>query len=205
MTAISDIAAGAAVGLGIAAPIGPMAMVCIHRTLLGGFRAGLATGAGASTVHAGYAGVAVVGWQGAQSLLAQERPLMSVAAACVLLFVATRALRSPPAAGTPASGGGVLGAYVSAVALNCSNPMTLLLLMGAAGALIHPAPTKTAAVILVMLGVFVGSIGWWTLLTGAVSMVRLQANPHLLKRLNVVAATLLIGFALLSLMRALPT
>ena len=43
--------AEASIGLAIAAPIGPMAIIVVRRTLMGGFLAGMTTGAGASTIH----------------------------------------------------------------------------------------------------------------------------------------------------------
>ena len=53
--------AGVGVGLTVAAPIGPMGLLCIQRTLALGLAAGLVVGLAAATVHAAYGVLAVVG------------------------------------------------------------------------------------------------------------------------------------------------
>ena len=74
MIELSALASGTVIGLSIAAPVGPMAILCINRTLKAGMKAGISTGAGASTVHAAYASVVLLGLQQARPLLATCRP-----------------------------------------------------------------------------------------------------------------------------------
>ena len=50
---VATLIAGVGVGLTVAAPVGPMGILCIQRTLTSGAAAGLATGLGAATVHLG--------------------------------------------------------------------------------------------------------------------------------------------------------
>ena len=135
MIEVSALASGAVIGLSIAAPVGPMALLCINRTLKVGIKAGIRTGAGASTVHAGYASVVLLGLQQAQPILATCRPVMSVLSAGLMLLFAWRILSRKAAANSRSEADSVLRNYVSAIAFKCINPMLLVLLIGAVGLL----------------------------------------------------------------------
>lgn len=52
---------GAAIGLAIAAPVGPIGVLPIQRTLAVGRIAGLVTGLGAATADAAYGAIAALG------------------------------------------------------------------------------------------------------------------------------------------------
>ncbi len=52
---------GVVVGASIAAPVGPIGVLCIRRTLAGGRVAGFASGLGAATADAAYGAIAALG------------------------------------------------------------------------------------------------------------------------------------------------
>src|ERR1700754_3757501 len=82
----------AGVGLAIAAPVGPMGMLCIRRTLTGGPRAGLAIGFGIATGDAASGLTAALGLVSvSQFILASARPL-HLLAGLSLLYGGVRAL-----------------------------------------------------------------------------------------------------------------
>src|SRR5919205_3153025 len=64
---------GLVVGLAVAAPVGPIGVLCIRRTLADGRLAGLATGLGAATVDAFYGGIAGFGVTVVSGLLPSPR------------------------------------------------------------------------------------------------------------------------------------
>src|SRR4051812_2601204 len=87
LSTISLFFTAAGVGLAIAAPVGPMGMLCIRRTLTGGPRAGLAIGFGIATGDAVYGMIAALGLVGiSRFMLAYDRPLHLVAG-LFLLFL----------------------------------------------------------------------------------------------------------------------
>ncbi len=201
MIALSALASGVVIGLSTAAPVGPMAILCINRTLEAGIKAGISTGAGASTVHAGYASVVLLGLQQAQPILTTYRPAMSVLSAALMLLFAGRILRRAPAANSGPDGGSVLRNYVSAVAFNCLNPMLLVLLVGAVGVVIGPEPPLGPAVSMVLLGVFAGSAGWWIVLSAVTCAARGRLSLAITQGISRTAAVGMVGFAALSLAR----
>ncbi|WP_231895201.1 LysE/ArgO family amino acid transporter [Vogesella sp. LIG4] len=169
-----------AIGLAIAAPVGPIGLLCIERTLRHGPARGLATGLGAATADALYASVGaagmgvLIGW-----LTALATPL-ALAGSVVLCYLGLATLRRPPAelAANAREGGRLLGAYSSALALTLTNPMTILSFIAVfAGLAGGHAPAGREAVLMV-LGVFCGSALWWLLLAygGGRLLARLGAR-----------------------------
>jgi threonine/homoserine/homoserine lactone efflux protein len=98
-----------------------------QRTLSAGIKAGISTGAGASTVQVAYASVVLLGLQQLGPILAGCRPIMSTISAGLMVFFAWRILRRKPSASSGLDAGSVLRNYGSAVAFNCLNPMLLVL------------------------------------------------------------------------------
>ncbi|MEE3623100.1 LysE family transporter [Nitrospirillum sp. BR 11752] len=86
-------------GLGVAAPVGPMAFLCMRRTLAGGWRLGLATGVGIASGDGVYAGVAALGLTEVSAFVADHGRPLHLAAGLFLAWLAVAALRlKPPAA-----------------------------------------------------------------------------------------------------------
>jgi threonine/homoserine/homoserine lactone efflux protein len=205
MTSLSILVSGAAVGLCIAAPIGPMAVLCINRTLTAGIKAGISTGAGASTVHVAYACLILIGFQQIGPVLAANRAVMDLASAALMLLFAWRILRRQLSGSSGADAGSVVRNYGSAVAFNCLNPMLLVLLVGAIGTIVGPEPAVGRAVSALLLGVFLGSAGWWIVLSFATFALRGRLGLGVLRGINRLSAAGMVGFALLSLSRTFPS
>ena len=195
----SALASGVVIGLSIAAPIGPMAILCINRTLKSGLKAGISTGAGASTVHAAYASAVLLGLQQVRPLLATCRPVMSVVSAGLMLFFAWRILSRQARADCGPDAGSAFRNYASAVAFNSLNPMLLVLLVGAVGVVIGPEPPLGPPASMVLVGVFAGSVGWWIVLSAVTWTLRGRLSLAVTQGINCVAAAGMAGFAALSL------
>lgn len=205
MDSITAIFSGAGIGLAITVPVGPMAILCVNRTLNGGLLAGLSTGAGASTVQAAYAGVVLLGLQQVGPFVATNRGLIALFAALLMLLFAWRMLRARPKqpVGSPTRSGSILGNYLSAVLFNSSNPMLLVFLLGSVAAVLGPEPLDRTRALLVLTGIFGGSLSWWTGLTGLIAAVRTRLSAGTLQGINAAGAAVMIGFSVLALARAI--
>ena len=172
MTSVSTatFSAGVAIGLAVAVPIGPMGLLCIQRTLAFGMIAGLATGLGAATVHLAFGSVAALGLGTAMTALLNGQSLTLVSA-CLLIWFASRTLRVTEVEGPDLpTEQGWLQSYASALLFGLSNPLTILLFAGAMPAL--SAASDLGTVPLLVAGVFLGSIAWWTVLSTVIAMIR---------------------------------
>ena len=203
MNQVALISTGAILGLSVAAPIGPMGQLCINRTLANGLVAGLATGAGATSVQLAYTGLLLISLDGiAPWFDGNKRGLSAVGAGLLLVFALRLFRRTTISVGTcsPKSGS-VAVAYASALLLNLANPMTVVLLLGSVASMVGPARLETADTELLLTGQFFGSMGWWASLTIATSLVRRRAGTRLLGMVNRTAALSLLAFSLLAAAR----
>lgn len=163
-----SLSVGIMIGLGIAAPVGPISILCIERTLRYGFPAGLATGAGASATHLLLAGLLVFGVGRSMLPNLDERWATTIGSGMLLLFAARLWQRAPVTSMEIAPPVNLAQAFGSAVATNLVNPMTMLFYMAAMPMLSRHDLVGHCVVI----GIFAGSLAWWIALCGGLSFVR---------------------------------
>ena len=87
---------GALSGFAIAAPVGPINVLCIRRTLVDGFPSGIASGLGAAAADTVFGAIAAFGVASVMGFLIRWEGLLSLVGGCVLLLLGWRALFSPP-------------------------------------------------------------------------------------------------------------
>lgn len=197
--------AGASIGLAIAAPIGPMALIVIRRTLIGGFLAGLMTGAGASTIHLLYAALALRGIDQIAAFLQTNRKLLDVVIASALVVFAIRILRQRPrtAEVCPQFGRSLIANYASALAFCLVNPMTFALLLSAIAAMSGLSSNRVRPNSSLVAGVFAGSIAWWICLVGATAFVGVRLSPRSVRTIDILAGSVMVVLAVSTILRSL--
>jgi threonine/homoserine/homoserine lactone efflux protein len=176
-------------GFAIAAPVGPIGVLCIRRTLAHGRAAGLVSGLGAASADALYGLVAALGLSVVSGLLLSGRAWLQLAGGLFLLYLGARTFVARPAehGAATSEGRGLLGAYLSTFALTITNPATILAFLGVfAGMGLASAADGAGAgfAATLVLGVFVGSALWWLLLSGGVSLLRSRVDARALMWIN---------------------
>jgi threonine/homoserine/homoserine lactone efflux protein len=186
----------ALLGLSVAAPVGPIGILCIRRTLSDGQRIGFASGLGAATADALYGVGAALGLAIA-STQTFAGPLR-LAGGAYLFYLGVRTFRSPPGeTAANVSARGAFQAWSSTFFLTVTNPMTLMSFAAMFSAIGMPAGGATLAVAATLVGgVFLGSAAWWLGLSTAVGAFRARVTPQHLVWINRAAGVALIGFAL---------
>jgi threonine/homoserine/homoserine lactone efflux protein len=202
-----------ALGFCVAAPIGPVGILCINRSLGSGAVLGLATGLGASTVQVGWILLATAGTAGALILGASPlvAPLASLLAATLLVWMGIRAFRRggalPTGAKAPPTLLVCLASYASGIMMSVSNPVTGIVFLSAAPSI---APVGTGMLetrVMLAAGTFLGSAVWWTALSGGVAVLRDRLQPWAIGLVNRGAGVLLIslaGMMLTNILRGTP-
>lgn len=105
---------GAILGFSIAAPVGPIGILCIRRTLDGGLLQGFLSGMGAATADGFYGCLAAFGVTAISSLLLEQEAIIRGIGGLFLLYLGFSTLRAVPAGpGERESRRGLLWAYVS--------------------------------------------------------------------------------------------
>ena len=190
-------------GVAVAAPVGPMSLLCMRRTLGQGWRPGLATGVGIAAGDGIYATVAALGLAGVSSvLLAHERSL-HIAAGLFLLWLGVTTMRARADAVLPAAGQRVSwpAAFASAMLLTLTNPPTIIMFAAIFTAL-APGPGFDPAVAAATVGgVFAGSLLWWCGMVGFVVLFRGALGPRPRRWIDRVAGLGLAVFGLVELRR----
>jgi threonine/homoserine/homoserine lactone efflux protein len=194
---------GIIIGISIAAPVGPIGILCIRQSLAKGRAYGLISGLGAATADAVYGSIAGFGLTFIASALLQKRATLHLAGGLFLCYLGIIIFRSRIESGVPEShlkGTGRLTAYLSAFLLTLANPMTILsfaALFAGLGLADTRGDYRSASFL--VLGVFTGSALWWVTLSTVTHRFRSLINPGKLLSINRVAACILIGFGLSSL------
>lgn len=201
---------GLVIGFSIAAPVGPVGVLCIRRTLANGRSAGFLSGLGAASADALYCCVAAFGLTSVSGFLVDQQLLLRPVGGAFLLYLGFRIFRERPderqATISGTSYGGLARAYSLTFLLTITNPLTILSFAAifAGLGLIESAGYVPAAVL--VLGAFSGSTLWWLLLSGGVSLFRLRLGFGTLRWVNRASGMIIFGFgvaALLSLLNGL--
>jgi threonine/homoserine/homoserine lactone efflux protein len=195
---------GAAIGFSIAAPVGPIGILCIRRSVSGGRLLGFATGLGSATADAVYGTVAGFGLTTISGFLVGERFWLQLLGGAFLCYLGVRIGREHPRAEAGAvSGRGLLGAYASTFFLTLTNPATILAFVAVFASLgLAGAPSYRAAATLVG-GVFLGSMLWWTILSQVAGTWRSRLTPGMLRGINRLSGAVLGAFGLIAIYLAL--
>ena len=191
---------GLAIGFSIAAPVGPIGVLCIRRSLLEGRQVGLATGMGAATADAIYGCVAAFGLTAISSTLVGYRSWLGFLGGLYLCYLGVRTFMSSPAARVAQiQGRGLLAAYLSTLFFTLTNPMTILSFVAVfAGFGLGSSPNYLAASVLVT-GVFIGSALWWLLLSSGVGLFQSRVGSGWMQVINRLSGCIIFAFGIYSL------
>lgn len=196
---------GAAIGLAIAAPVGAIGLLCIRRTLTDGRLAGFVAGLGAATADAVYGAVAALGLTAVSAALIDHQAWVRLAGGLFLCWLGLRTIVAAPATVEPTRGTrlGLAAAYGSTFALTLTNPSTILsfvAVFAGLGLAEATAGSDELAPAALVLGVFLGSAGWWLVLSCGVGLLRGYLTPVRLRWVNRASGAALVGFGLLALL-----
>lgn len=191
---------GIIIGLAIAAPVGPIGVLCIRRTLAMGRLFGFVSGLGAATADAVYGAVAAFGLALITGFLLGGASWLRLIGGLFLVFLGIKTFFARPSdRAAPAGGVGLLGAYTSTVFLTLTNPTTILSFAAIfAGLGLGSAGDALSATLLVA-GVFLGSALWWLVLSGAAGLFRAKLGAGGLRWVNRVSGTIIAAFGALAL------
>jgi threonine/homoserine/homoserine lactone efflux protein len=192
---------GLIIGFSIAAPVGPIGILCIQRTLAAGRSSGLVTGLGAASADAVYGCVAGFGLTWVSQFLLAQRTWLQLGGGVFLAYLGLKAWMARPGSDSQAdSAPGFWHAYLSTFFLTLTNPMTILSFMAVFAGLGIAATAgnyRDAAVL--VLGVFCGSAFWWLLLSSGIGIFRSRPSAGSLRWIDRLSGTILLVFAVVAI------
>jgi threonine/homoserine/homoserine lactone efflux protein len=196
---------GLAIGFSIAAPVGPIGVLCIRRTLAEGWTSGLVSGLGAASADAIYGCIAGFGLAFISNYLVSQQVWLRLIGGVFLCYLGIKTLLAKPTEqAAPGKGNGFLGAYASTFFLTLTNPMTIIsfaAIFAGLGLASTSGNYRSAGVL--VLGVFTGSTFWWLILSSGVGIFRARFNSQGLRWVNRISGAIIIGFGLFALLSVL--
>lgn len=191
---------GVLVGIAIAAPVGPVAVMCIRRTITRGFGHGVATGLGAASADAIFAAIACFGLAAIGDRLLASVEVLELVGGIALVAMGVVTMRRRPPARDAGESGSLAGAFASALALTITNPFTILgltALLAGFGIVDRDIARLDATVLLA--GITAGATLWWGfLVVGSRLVAEKFDQPHLV-RLNQISGAVIVLFGLAAL------
>jgi threonine/homoserine/homoserine lactone efflux protein len=193
---------GLLMGISMAAPVGPIGVLCIRRTLAHGMPAGLCSGLGAATADAAYGSVAAFGLTAVSGFLVRQQLSLGLIGGGFLCYMGIRTFFSAPSPGSGSPGGtGRLSAFASTVAFTFVNPATILSFAAVFAGLGLGQAADYRSAGLTVLGVFLGSAAWWVILSGGVGVLRSRVDEGWMRAVNRISGAVLLAMGLIALDR----
>ena len=189
---------GVGVGVAVAAPVGPIGLLCIKRTFADGTASGIASGLGAASADAVY-GLMVAAGLAATGILVTYAEPMEIFGGLLIAILGALSIRAflkgagANAKPADAKGGrGLVPAFATTFALTISNPMTILAFVALVAGIGASAASSPSAAYVLVLGVFAGSALWWLFLVNATSTARSKITPSVTRWLDLVSGIVLL-------------
>jgi threonine/homoserine/homoserine lactone efflux protein len=192
---------GIILGFLVAAPVGPIGILCIKRTLSYGWLFGFVSGLGAATADTMYASIAAFSLTVIINLLLSQQFFLRLIGGIFLCYLGIKIFFSKPSEKEASTkGGSLFSAYISVFFLTVMNPVTILVLAGIFSGLgmVRDGINYTSGT-QVVLGILIGSASWWLILSIVVSMLRNRMNIKFLSWVNHVSGIAMLIFGLIAL------
>ena len=190
---------GMVIGFSIAAPVGPIGLLCIRRSLAQGPLAGFVTGLGAATADTFYGFVAGFGLTFVTGFLLTLETELHLAGGAFLCFLGWQAMGKKQGDNKKPEIGfkGYPLSYLSALVLTLTNPMTIMAFMAIfAGLGLATSDNGYLSSAILVTGVFLGSTLWWMILTFGTARLGRRLSTDFQSRINQVTGMVLILFGI---------
>jgi threonine/homoserine/homoserine lactone efflux protein len=189
---------GLLAGFIIAFPVGPVNVLCIQRTIEKGWRSGLVSGVGAAAADTIYGGVAGFGISLVINWLIREQFWIRLVGGFLLLLIGIvyyfkkpKSLKDPCEESSHSD-------VVSTFLLTLTNPTTVLSFIAVLASLGMSQRRPIWMTVLLVAGIFTGSMVWWIILTGTVNKLRNKITDRTMVWMNRIAGIAIGAFGVLN-------
>jgi threonine/homoserine/homoserine lactone efflux protein len=182
-------------GFLLAAPIGPVNLICIRYTLSEGRFSGLIVGLGAALADVVYGSAAAAGLRVLTNFILQYDVAFRWVGGLFIIFLGFATFRAAPQNESDNKNPkrSLYSLFAGVFFLTLTNPVTIftfIAIFSSFGIAVHVTDLFTT--VLVSLGVFIGSTLWWITLTSIVCLFRNKVTPHIIVRMNKIAGIIII-------------
>ena len=196
---------GIFLGLAITAPVGPINLLCIRRSLYHGWKIGLMTGLGAAVADTFFGAVAAFGLTAISDFLIANKKIVELIGGLAFIYMGVSLIRSRPhdPGVTEIKSISPFNAFSSSLFLTLHNPATIFAFLIAFAALkLNEDSSSVSGAVIVTAGVFLGSSLWWLSLSWVSSKIRSRISPAMIHKINVGTGVLLVLLSVILLVQS---
>jgi threonine/homoserine/homoserine lactone efflux protein len=169
---VSLLLRGLGCGVIIAAPVGPVNVICVQRTITRGWRAGVISGFGSAAADTIYGAIAAFSISFVIEFLLREEYWIRLFGGIIRIGIAALYLTRRPHRMGEEIQKSEHSDWVSTFLLTLTNPTTVLSYLAVLAAL-RLAEQRSPLLTLLLVGaIFTGTMFWWVTLTGIVNRFR---------------------------------
>ncbi|WP_378956954.1 LysE family translocator [Pelosinus sp. sgz500959] len=182
-------------GFLLAAPIGPVNLICIRYTLSGGRVPGLIVGMGAALADALYGSAAAAGLSVLTAFIRHYNVAFRWGGGLFIIYLgfATFCATLQNTSDDKNTGRNLYNLFAGVFLLTLTNPVTIFTFIAIFSSFgIAMLVTDLFTTVLATLGVFIGSALWWITLTSIVCLFRNRVTPRVIVRINKIAGIIII-------------
>jgi putative LysE/RhtB family amino acid efflux pump len=193
------------IGIAVAAPVGPIGMLCIRKTLELGFKGAILVGLGAALADSCYGLIAALGLSGLSHFLLEKVVIIKIIGGLFLFYLAYKEIKSiTPSVSKLVKSKSSIKIVIEIFFLTLTNPMTILSFIGIFASISGGAITSIESLSMV-LGVFLGSMTWWVILGSIIVKIKHKLPEIWLHRIKYLSGFILAGFGLFAVISGLIT
>lgn len=194
---------GILIGISASAPLGPIGVLCVQRTLNKGRLSGFISGLGAALADTVYAIIAGMGLTIIINFIREQQLYFEIAGIALLFFLGFKIFYSNPAKQMRKSRRGesnLFEDFFSVSLLTISNPMALFLFLAVfAGLGLIKEDLDFYHTFQIVFGVLLGAAAWWFVLSTIVNKIRYKFRLKRLWWINKIAGAAIVLFGLASI------
>ena len=189
---------GMILGFSIAAPVGPIGILCIRKTLQFGRLSGFFSGLGAAVADTIYGVIAAFGLTLLSNFLLAGQFWLRLIGGAFLIYLGVKTFIAKPTEKTiKTPHKNLFKNFVSTLILTITNPMTILSYLAIFTALgLSTAKENYISASWLVFGVFIGSSLWWLILTEGVTLFRKKVSQKVMTWINRIAGLIITGFGI---------
>lgn len=199
---------GILIGVVVSAPMGPVGIFCIQRTLDKGRKPGFFTGVGAAISDLIYCILTGFCLSFIEEFINSNRSPIQIIGASVLIGFGIWLIKKQPDGGNIAAGelhtsSSIEGDILKGFALTFSNPLILFLIIGLFAQFNFVVEGMTIwHYLLGFIGIMAGALGWWWVVTYFVDKLRGHFNQRTMKFINTIVGVIILVFAAVGIVSA---
>ena len=190
---------GLFLGLSVSAPVGPIGILCINRTLNKNQLSGFVSGMGAATADLIYGMIAGFGLTIVSNFLIDQKLWIQGVGLILLFYIGLNIIlkKKKELVETELKDESLLRDYFSTFLLTITNPLTILLFLGAFAAMgLSNLKESHTSLFFLLSGVFIGSASWWLFLSRITHSLKTKITSKLLGRIDTISGSVICFIAL---------